>query len=96
MPRPYDDLHTRMMLLDWQPRHVYLRIALLSASERTRNAVWSYVISRMSPADFVDGEATGIPPPPCITLKDAPRHYKQLQLTLTSMFDEQRRKAARP
>ena len=95
MPHPYEDLYSHMMKLDWKSRHGYIKVALLNASERTRTAVWSYVISRMSPADFVDGEATGIPPPPCITLKDAPRHKKR-QLTLTSMFDEQRRKAARP
>jgi hypothetical protein len=51
----------------------------------------------MSPADFISGVATGIPPPKnaAIQLKDAPKHYNKRQLTLTSMFDEQRRKAAR-
>ncbi len=88
MPHPYEDLHSHMMLLDWQSRHGYLKV------ERTKNAVWSYVALRMSPADFASGEATSIPPPPCIPLKDGPRRYKKRQLTLTSLFDEQRRQAA--
>jgi len=97
MPHPYDQLFSHMMMLDWQSRHEYLNVALLGASERMKTAVRSYVTSRMSPSDYICGLATGVKPPKhaAIPLKDAPKGYKKRQLTLPSMFDEQRRKAAR-
>ena len=98
MPHPYEDMCDHLMKLDWKSRHEYIKAALFSQRARTRDSLWMYVITRMSPSDFIAGECTGIPPPPmsvAIKLKDAPKHYRKRQLSLTAMFHEQRFKAAR-
>ena len=98
MPHPYDDVIDHMKGLDWTSRHQYIKNILFSQKWRTRDSVWSYVIKRFSPADFISGEATGVPPPPmsvAIKMKDAPKHYRKRQLLLTTMFYEQRLKKAR-